>query len=71
MAVEKGTSVLEVLFSVGFGSSYALKRFVEDADNPVLFGKRRNGKCQGAELGCVESANSGSNFLSSKRRRIK
>ena len=42
MAFEQGTGVLKVLFGVGFGGSDAVKRFVEDADDPLLFGKRRD-----------------------------
>ena len=41
VAFEQGAGVLEVLFGVGFGGGDALKRFVEDADDPPLFGKRR------------------------------
>jgi hypothetical protein len=37
MALENGAGVLEVLFSVGFGGGDALKRFVEDANDPLLF----------------------------------
>ena len=43
MAFEQGAGVLEVLFGVGFGGGDAVKRFVEDADDPLLFGERRNG----------------------------
>ena len=43
MAFEEGAGVLEVLFGVGFGGGDALKRFVENADDPLLFGKRWNG----------------------------
>jgi hypothetical protein len=39
MAFEEGTGVLEVLFGVGFGDGDARKRFVEEADDPLLFGK--------------------------------
>ena len=42
MAFEEGAGVLEVLFGVGFGGGDALKRFVEDADDPLLFGERRD-----------------------------
>jgi hypothetical protein len=41
VAFEEGTGVLEVLFGVGFGGGDALKRFVENADDPQLFGKWR------------------------------
>ena len=41
VAFEEGAGVLEVLFGVGFGGGDALKRFVEDADDPLLFGERR------------------------------
>ena len=37
LAFEESTGVLEVLFGVGFGGGDALKRFVEDADDPPLF----------------------------------
>ena len=43
VAFKEGTGVLEVLFGVGFGGGDALKRFVEDADDPLLFGERGNG----------------------------
>ncbi len=33
---EQGAGVLQVLFAVGFGGGNALKRFVEDAYNPLL-----------------------------------
>ena len=39
MAFKEGAGVLEVLFGVGFGSCDALKRFVQDADNPPLLGE--------------------------------
>ena len=42
VAFKEGAGVLEVLFGVGFGGGDALKRFVEDADDPLLFGERRN-----------------------------
>ncbi len=41
VAFEEGAGVLEVLFGVGFGGSDALKRLVQDANDPPLFGKRR------------------------------
>jgi hypothetical protein len=34
---------LKILFGVGFDSGDTLKRFVEDADNPPLFGERGYG----------------------------
>ena len=40
MALEDGTGVLEVLFGVGFGGGDTLKRLVQNADNPPLFGER-------------------------------
>ena len=40
VAFEEGAGVLEVLFGVGFGGGDALKRFVENADDPLLFGER-------------------------------
>ena len=40
---EDVVGVLEILFGVGFGGGYALKRFVEDADDPLLFGERGDG----------------------------
>ena len=43
VAFEEGAGVLEVLFGVGFGGGDALKRFVEDADDPLLFGERGTG----------------------------
>ena len=39
VAFEEGAGVLEVLFGVGFGGGDALKRFVEEADDPLLFGE--------------------------------
>ena len=40
VALEDGAGVLEVLFGVGFGGGDALKRLIQDADNPPLFGER-------------------------------
>src|SRR5712692_9923659 len=37
---KQSAGVLEVLFGVGFGGGDAVKRFVEDADDPPLFGER-------------------------------
>jgi hypothetical protein len=39
VAFEEGAGVSEVLFGLGFGSGDAVKRFVEDSDDPPLFGK--------------------------------
>ena len=50
VAFEQGAGVLEVLFGVGFGGGDAVKRFVEDADDPLLFGERRE-----ANLRCSNS----------------
>jgi hypothetical protein len=44
VAFEEGAGVLEVLFGVGFGGGDALKRFVEDADDPPLLGDGWNWK---------------------------
>ena len=43
VAFEEGAGVLEVLFGVGFGGGEARKRFVEQADDPLLFGQRGDG----------------------------
>jgi hypothetical protein len=40
VAFEEGAGVLEVLFGVGFGGGNALKRFVQQADDTLLFGQR-------------------------------
>jgi hypothetical protein len=40
MAFEEGAGVAEILFGVGCGASETVKRFVEDADDAALFGKR-------------------------------
>ena len=40
VAFEEGAGVLEVLFGVGFGGGEALKRFVQQSDDPLLFGQR-------------------------------
>ena len=40
MTFEDGASVLAVLFGVGLGGVEALKRFVQQVDDPLLFGKR-------------------------------
>jgi len=45
VAFKEGTGVLEVLFGVGFGGGDALKRFIEDADDSLLFGQ--GGKSDG------------------------
>ena len=50
VAFEEGAGVLEVLFGVGFGGGDARKRFVEDADDPLLFGERRDGNLIRLEL---------------------
>src|SRR5262245_34533855 len=42
VAFKQRTGVLEVPFGVGFGGGDAVKRFVEDADDPLLFGERRD-----------------------------
>jgi len=39
VACEKGAGVLEVFLGIGFGGGDAVKGFVEDADDPLLFGK--------------------------------
>src|ERR1017187_9649548 len=41
VAFKHSPGVLEVLFGVGFGGGDAVKRFVEDADDALLFGERR------------------------------
>ena len=56
VAFEEGAGVLEVLFGVGFGGGDALKRFVEDADDPLLFGERGNGNRTVLELAAVKLA---------------
>ena len=43
VAFEEGAGVLEVLLGVGFGGGEALKRFVQQADDPLLVGQRRDG----------------------------
>ena len=43
LTFKQSASVLEILFGVGFGGSDALKRFVEDTDDPQLFGERWDG----------------------------
>ena len=47
IAVEKafkyGAGVLEIFFSVGLGGGDARKRFVQQPDNPLLFGERWKG----------------------------
>ena len=39
VAFEEGAGVLEVLFGVGFGGGETRKRFVQDADDPLLLGE--------------------------------
>ena len=39
VAFEEGAGVLEVLFGVGFGGGETRKRFVQDADDPLLLGR--------------------------------
>ena len=46
MALEQGAGVLGVLFGVGFGGGDAVKRFVENADDAVLFRATRIGDLQ-------------------------
>ena len=43
VALEQRTGIWAVLFGVGFGGGDAVKRFVEDADDPPLFGEGRDG----------------------------
>jgi len=43
VAGEEGAGVLEVLFGVGLGGGDARKRFVQQPDDPLLFGERRDG----------------------------
>jgi hypothetical protein len=43
VAFEEGAGVFEVLFGVGFGGGEARKRFVQQADDPLLFGERGDG----------------------------
>jgi len=47
VTLKKRTGVQEVLFGVGFGGGKARKRFVEQGDDSLLLGERRNGnrKC--------------------------
>ena len=54
MAIEEGAGVLEVLFGVGFGGGDTVKRFVEDADDPPLFGERR--KRERESENCIDIA---------------
>ena len=46
VAFEEGTGVLEVLFSVGLSGGDPLKRFVEQADDPLLFGEGGDGNLE-------------------------
>ena len=39
VAFKQGAGVLEVLFGVGFGGGDAVKCFVEDGDDALLFGE--------------------------------
>ena len=55
VAFEEGAGVLEVLFGVGFGGGDALKRFVENADDPPLFGERGDGELDLPRLLASES----------------
>src|ERR1019366_9191125 len=41
VAFKQSAGVLEVLFGVGVGGGNAVKRFVEDADDALLFGQGR------------------------------
>ena len=40
VALEHRAGILEVLLGVGLGGGDALKRLVEDADDPLLLGER-------------------------------
>ena len=46
VAFEEGAGVLEILFGVGFGGGEARKRFVQQADDPLLFGQRGDGNLE-------------------------
>lgn len=50
MAFEEGAGVAEVLFGVGRGAGDAFKRLVEDADDAMLFGERRDGNLLRADI---------------------
>ena len=43
---EEGAGVLEVLFGVGLGGGEARKRFVQQADDPLLVGQRGDGNLE-------------------------
>jgi len=51
VAFEEGAGVLEVLFGVGFGGGEALKRFVQQADDPLLFGKQVSQRYGASRMG--------------------
>ena len=57
VAIEEGAGVLEVLFGVGFGGGEALKRFVQQADDPLLFGQRGDGNGNLTQTALVELRN--------------
>ena len=54
MAFKQSTGVLEVLFGVGFGDGDAVKRFVEDANDALLFGERWMADMKRLDLGEVD-----------------
>ena len=62
VAFEEGAGVLEVLFGVGLGGGEAGKRFVEDADDPLLFGERGDGYGKRAKFSCEQSMDTKGNF---------
>ena len=43
VAFKQSAGVLAILFGLGFRGGDAVKRFVEDTNDSVLFGKRRDG----------------------------
>lgn len=55
VAFEESAGVVEILFGVGFGAGEALKRFVEDADDPLLFDEGRKRKLNLFEFGLADS----------------
>src|ERR1039457_6199754 len=59
VAFKQGAGVLEVLFGVGFGGGDAVKRFVQNANDSLLFGERRESEIKCTNLVSHQAVNGG------------
>lgn len=54
--MEEGAGILEVLVCVDLGGCEAGKRFVQQPDDPLLFGQRRDGNGSLRKIASTDSA---------------